>query len=178
MKKEIWKPIPNYEKYYQVSNFGNVKSLNREVYDERGYFKKLKGKPLKFSVNGNKGLSTYYRVTLKRNSKEKTSHREYIHRLVAMLFIPNPDNKPEVNHKDGNKFNNKVANLEWCDGLHNKRHAIRIGLIDKCKKVINTETNEIYLSIQDAAKYTDYCWQHLSKMMRGVFKNKTKMEFY
>ena len=176
MKHEIWKPIPNYETQYEVSSYGNVRSLCRTVYDERGYYKNLKGKPLKLSVNGKKGLSVYYRVTLKRKNGE-VSHREYIHRLVATLFINNPDNKPEVNHKDGNKFNNKVDNLEWITGLENKRHAINIGLMNKKKPVINIKTGKVYPSCAEAANKIGCCYQHLSRMMRGLCDNKTDLQF-
>ena len=87
--KEIWKDIKGYEGLYQVSNLGNVRSMDRITRDGR----KIKGKNIKPHTNGN---SRYLRAALCNNGKIKY---ENIHRLVAKAFIPNPENKPEVNHK-------------------------------------------------------------------------------
>lgn len=108
MKKEIWKDIKGYEGKYQISNFGRVKSLPRNgtINKERI----LKTKLTKFG---------YERVYL-RNKNTRTWF--LIHRLVAMYFIPNPDNLPQVNHKDECKTNNHVENLEWCDGFYNQSY--------------------------------------------------------
>lgn len=106
---ETWKDIPGYEGLYQVSDFGNVKSL-------RG-----KEKILKPSSNG-KG---YLTLILSKNNKR---YYPYVHRLVGELFVENPDNKPEINHKDGNKANNHKDNLEWCTHLENIKHSCRTGL--------------------------------------------------
>ena len=104
---EIWKPIENYEDY-SISNFGNVYSSKRT-------------RILK-PTNTTKG---YIQVHLSKNGKVKNAP---IHRLVAKAFIENVDNKPQVNHIDGNKKNNNVTNLEWCTNLENQRHARKIGL--------------------------------------------------
>lgn len=98
MNKEIWRDIPGYEKLYQVSNLGRVKSLGN-----KSNHKKPTIKQLQFRNN-------YYSITLYKNGKTKTTG---VHRLVAQAFIPNPDGKPEINHKDENKLNNKIDNLEW-----------------------------------------------------------------
>lgn len=105
----------------------------------------------------------YFKVTLSLKKEEKTI---LVHRLVAKTFIPNPDNKPCVNHKDGNKHNNHVDNLEWCTVLENNRHAQAIGLARTAKKrvllatcdkkvlrrpVIKGITGEIYFSVKDDA---------------------------
>lgn len=116
--KEIWKDIPNYEGLYQVSNLGNVKSL---CYGARNIRKSNVHKILKHSPN-NWG---YHKVQLYKNGK---SQMLYIHRLVASLFIPNPENKVQVNHIDGNKENNTVSNLEWATPRENLEHAINLGL--------------------------------------------------
>ena len=100
---EVWKPVKDWENLYEVSNFGNVRSLH--------YKNPYKMKP----VLDNKG---YLRVSfVKRNSKKYK--RFGVHRLVAEAFILNPDNLPQVNHKDENKQNNCVDNLEWCTGKYN-----------------------------------------------------------
>ena len=108
--KEIWKDIKGYEGKYQVSNLGRVKSLN---YKRTGEEKILK--PTKTE----KG---YLFVCLRRNSKAK-SYR--VHRLVAEHFIPNTDTNLEVNHKDENKENNCVTNLEWCTHIYNVNYGTR-----------------------------------------------------
>ena len=117
---EIWKDVEGYEGMYQVSSYGRVKSLAREVTDMFGT-KMLEEKIVERSDN-----CQYYMIALSKNNvKEHTS----IHRLVAKTFIPNPENKPCVNHIDGNKHNNRVENLEWVTYSENSQHAIRTGLL-------------------------------------------------
>lgn len=111
---EIFKDIKGYEGQYQISNFGRVKSLER--YDRLNRFIKEKFLVPRKHNNG------YLRVCLS-HSVDK-----YIHRLVAEAFIPNPENKLEVNHIDGNKLNNNISNLEWCTRSENNKHAFKIGL--------------------------------------------------
>lgn len=111
--QEIWKDIEGYEGLYQVSNLGNVKSLN--------YRNMKKPHLLKPKVTHD----GYYRLNL---CKDGILKSRTIHILVARAFIPNPDNKPQVNHIDGNKQNNCVSNLEWVTGKENIRHAIDTGL--------------------------------------------------
>lgn len=112
--KEIWKDIQEYEGLYQVSNFGRVRSLGRPVYNaiKRGNIWR-KGKILKPIQTQSTG---YYCVSLVKNRYLK---RMSIHRLVANAFIPNPQSLPQVNHKDENKANNRVSNLEWCTPKYN-----------------------------------------------------------
>ena len=114
--KEVWKNIPNYENYYQVSNFGNIKSLDR-YYNGRN----LKGKPIKLSPN----KFGYLRFTAKKDNITKTLH---VHRVVLLTFNPIVQEK-QVNHIDGNKFNNRLENLEWCTDSENKIHAYKNGLM-------------------------------------------------
>ena len=104
MKKEYWKPVVGYEGLYEVSNWGRVKSL-----------KFGKEKILKPSKN-KKG---YLHVVL---CKENILKNFLVHRLVAEAFIPNPNNYKEVNHKDEDKSNNIVTNLEWCDRKYNQNY--------------------------------------------------------
>lgn len=107
---EIWKDIPGYEGKYEVSNLGNVRSLN---YNHTGEIKLLK------QGTNKKG---YKLVNLCKNGKQKCY---LIHRLVAMTFIPNPNNLPIINHKDENKVNNNVKNLEWCTIAYNNNYGTR-----------------------------------------------------
>lgn len=118
--KEIWKDILGYEGYYQVSNMGRVKSLDRDIIYSNGRITKTKGKIL----NGFIKPKGYISVDLYKNNKRA---KFYIHRLVAFAFIPNPDGKEQINHLDENPENNCVNNLEWCTckenlnyGNHNK----------------------------------------------------------
>lgn len=114
--REEWRDIKGYEGYYQVSNMGRVRSLDRTIYNARikGEKKVLhyKGKILSLGYR-NKG---YWGVILTKSSKARSFA---VHRLVAQAFIPNPQNYPQVNHKDENKENNCVDNLEWCDCKYN-----------------------------------------------------------
>ena len=104
--KEVWSPVMGYEGLYEVSNFGNVRGLTRISKDKNGNNHLQKGKFLKQSKTNN----GYLTVRLGRNGVLKPY---YVHRLVATAFIANPHNLPEVNHKDENKENNLVTNLEW-----------------------------------------------------------------
>ena len=112
---EVWKPIRGWENLYEVSNMGRVRSVDRWV--NHAYGKALKkGKIVKPWLN-NKG---YYKIGLCKGSVVK---KVYVHRLIAEAFIPNPDNLPEVNHKDCNPKNNCVENLEWCTRDYNCHYA-------------------------------------------------------
>ena len=117
--EEIWKDIPNFEGIYQVSNLGNVKVLDRIVNSAIKNNSKVKrvGKMLKQYNKRN-----YYQVTLTINNKRTYCN---VHRLVALAFIPIPDNLPQVNHKDENTFNNCVDNLEWCTAKYNCNYGSR-----------------------------------------------------
>lgn len=110
----LWKDIPGYEGLYQVSDEGEIRSLPRDVFNGRGSGMR-KGKTLKFGMRGKNGL--YYPfVRLRKDGIDKS---ESVHRLVAIAFLDNPDNLPEVNHKDENTENNRVENLEWCTRQYN-----------------------------------------------------------
>lgn len=115
---EVWKDIEGYEGLYLVSNLGLVRSLERIEENLR------KGKPYNRLHRGRtlkpiKHFTGYYLVTLNKGGEH---HSMRLHRLVAQAFVPNPDNLPEVNHKDENKANNRADNLEWCDGSYNTNY--------------------------------------------------------
>lgn len=120
---EIWKDIEGYEGLYQVSSMGRVRGLKRFSYRKDGsrpYPRAVKIKAIQKSISG------YSMVQLWKNGKSKFCTA---HRLVALAFIPNPKNLPQVNHKDLNKENNCVSNLEWIDGNGNMKHAKEHGRI-------------------------------------------------
>lgn len=118
--QEIWKDVQGYEGYYQVSNFGRFRSLDRVVI-HGNYELELKGKIFK----GRDNKRGYLLVSL---CKDNNTLNSYIHRLVATLYVSNPYNKKEVNHIDGNKLNNHYLNLEWCTRSDNLKHAYDNGL--------------------------------------------------
>lgn len=114
--KEIWKDIKDYEGLYQVSDLGRVKSLDRFVCCKNNTTKLCKGRLLRIHKND------YLFVRLCNESIYKT---KYIHKLVAQAFIPNPNGLPEINHKDENKLNNNIENLEWCTITYNNSYGTR-----------------------------------------------------
>ena len=123
-KEEIWKDVKGYENYYQVSNLGNVRSLDRKIEqsNSKGIYKHTyKGKMLKQYINN----AGYNQVTFTINYKLLMKR---VHRLVAETFIDNPNNHKCVNHINGNKLDNRVENLEWCSYSHNNSEARRLGL--------------------------------------------------
>ena len=121
--ERIWKDIKGYEGLYQVSNCGEVRKLR--------FINNITNKEKIFMITPQKINSGYYKIVLYKNAvyKNKT-----IHRLVAETFIPNPNNYPCVNHKDGNKNNNNVENLEWCTYSENAKHAYKNNLTTAAAK--------------------------------------------
>ena len=143
---QVWEDIPGYEGLYQVSNTGKVRSL--------GNNKSRKTKILKQNTTKN----GYKRVGLWKNGKRKPY---YVHRLVAQVFLPNPNNLPEVNHIDENKQNNVVWNLEWCDREYNLNYGTRIERFSKnnpnAKAVLMFDLNGDFIQrfdcINDAVRF-------------------------
>ena len=119
---EYWCDVNGYEGIYQVSNLGRVRSLDREIKRKNGKKLLIKGQPLKVHLN----RRGYLRINLRKDGKD-TNHT--VHRLVAKAFIPNPEDKPQVNHLNGVKTDNNVCNLEWCTRAENIEHAYRNGLM-------------------------------------------------
>lgn len=153
---EEWKDIDGYEGYYQVSNIGRVRSLDRIV---PGYHTDS------FTVHGRilkpiKCINGYDQVQL---HKFGTSKPVLIHRLVAKAFIPNPDNLPEVNHKDENTQNNNVSNLEWCTSKYNANYGTRN---KRCYEKVNQKqlkpVNQIDLKTGEVIKRWD-CIQDVKR---------------
>lgn len=161
---EIWKPVIGYEGLYEVSNLGRVKGLERQG--------NWRDNILTQCMIGN-----YVKVSLTVNGK---SQNKLVHRLVAQAFIPNPENKPEVNHKDGNKLNNCLDNLEWVTKSENIKHAYRTGLItkevtksrtdkmhDAVKKRVMRDDGVVFDSVADAAVSVKVSASMVSNMLHG-----------
>ena len=148
---EIWRDVIGYEGLYKVSNLGRIKSLNRKISSN----KRVKGVIRSQQKNEN----GYMTIQLHKNNTIKDFK---VHRLVAQAFIPNPNNLPQVNHKDENKTNNNLINLEWCTSKYNNSYGTKIERsIAWCrKKVYQYDTNfnliKIYESITECVRQTGY----------------------
>lgn len=143
---EIWKDIKGYEGLYQVSNLGRIKSLGRTQRCQGNKQEYRKERIMKQHLRGG-----YYQVSLCKNSK----HKHFgVHRLVALVFLDNPEAKEEVNHKNGIKTDNRVDNLEWVTRSENAIHAYRELKINpaNARKIKCVETGKIYSSTKEAAK--------------------------
>ena len=173
MMEEIWKDIEGYEGLYQVSNLGRVRSLDRMVEYSDGTKRLHRGRVLKAAAD----KDGYDRVILSTPSGHKN---RLVHRLVAQAFIPNPEHLPEVNHKDENKRNNVVSNLEWCTDKYNvnygtglKRRAdTQRNDPDQSKPVIQyTKDGQKvaeYPSIGEAVRQTGMKKDTISRSCRGL----------
>ena len=175
---EIWKDIKNYEGYYQISNLGRVKSLDRYVLGKDGKLHFKKG--VMFSILYNKRVDVY-EVHLRKNNKRKCFK---VHRLVAEAFIPNddPENKTTVNHIDGNRANNRTDNLEWASYSENEKHSydklnrpINIPKKSKRKTIAIDKINNIktiYESIESASRSTGVSGTQIRRIAAGECNNK------
>lgn len=156
--EEIWKDIPEYEGLYQASNFGRIKNIGKT------------GKILKGEIDE----WGYIRVCLSKNN----NHKKFkVHRLVLMAFCPTNDSKLQINHKDGNKKNNNLENLEWCTASYNTKHSyinglnktrgIKIIVINK----LNNEKKE-YKSFKEASLNIGQNKGYISKnIKKNIFEN-------
>ena len=159
-KNEIWKDIENYEGLYQVSNLGRIKSLHKRHHQEEHIIiQKIK--------------RGYYQVGLTKNGKRKWHQ---VHRLIAQAFIPNPNNFPQVNHKDENKLNNSIENLEFCTASYNNTYGTRIQRVAEktSKKIIQYDLNnnfiKEYKSITEAGKENNLDISSIVKCCKGKYK--------
>lgn len=172
--KEQWRPIPQYEGLYEISTFGKVRSIalytNHHTLVMRKSAIMLKQE---ITVDG------YSRVVLCKNGMKK---HMAVHRLVALTYIPNPNNLPQVNHKDENPQNNSVDNLEWCTGkqncnygLHRQRISQRLNTKHHLSKPVarlDTSGNiiETFKSTREAARKIGVRSENISRCCNGKYK--------
>jgi len=111
-----WINIADYNGDYKINELGEIKSIRRIIVEKKNKKRILNERILKPVIN----CAGYYVVSLHNNANAKT---HLIHRLLAIAFIPNPEKKPQINHKDKNKLNNNLSNIEWCTSRENSRHS-------------------------------------------------------
>lgn len=142
---EMWRDIEGYEGYYQVSDKGNIRSMDRYVKGKNNSRCFHKGADRKLQVS-HKG---YFNIILQKEGKKK---QYQVHRLVAQAFIPNLENKPQVNHIDCNKQNNGVSNLEWATQQENMDHAKENNLFGETSKAQRKAFMENIVKAQESRK--------------------------
>ena len=147
---ETWKTIIECDRF-EVSNHGRIRKI------KTGYILKC---------SKHKGYILFY----------SKGYRKMVHRLVGQYFIPNINNKPYINHIDANKTNNHYSNLEWVTPLENCLHGVYLGNIE-CKKIINTDTGEIYESKAVAAMKFGVSAQVIKNMLKGYQKKKLPIAY-
>lgn len=162
--EEIWKDVVGYEGRYQVSNLGRVKSLRMWSSVQRRYCQRER------ILKQYQNTTGYFQINLKTNGTRRLG---LVHRLVAQAFIPNLENKREVNHINGIKADNRVENLEWCTSQYNTIHAYKTGLeIHPTRKVVqyDLQGNQIkeWASIRGASVAVGVYEANISACCRGL----------
>lgn len=158
-ESEVWEDIVGYKGQYQVSDKGNVRSVDR--IDSRG--RKRKGALLKLIYD----KDGYVIVNLYKNG---IGAQKKVHRLVTEAFIPNPNGLPQVNHRDEVKANNNVENLEWCTSKHNNNHGTRLERIRKKVRGVNIETGEV-LTFSSTVEAGREGYVSVDKACRGIYND-------
>lgn len=143
--QEIWVDVPGFYGLYQVSNTGKIKTIDRPTKHNYGGIAIKKSRIMKLTSNNG-----YLGSRFNKDGKYK---QFLVHRIVALAFMHNPENKPCVNHKDGDKANNNVGNLEWCTYLENQTHADATGL----RNIVGENNGRAKLSIEDVSIIRNLC---------------------
>jgi len=157
-----WRPVVGYESDYEVNSQGLVRSLKNRT---KGYF-----------MEQRKDRAGYWTVRL--NRKDRKSSTQYVHRILAKAFIPNPEGKCCVNHISGDKLDNRLENLEWASHRENALHAYEIGLSSRAsqmQEVFDYVNDIIFKSIKEAAQFYNIPYATLKQKLRGYRKNDTSL---
>lgn len=166
---EIWKDVVGFEGYYEVSNLGRVRSVDRVILRNNGNPLPIKGKMLKLQQKSNGRI--YANL-----SKEGQPYCKTVHRLVMTAFVPNPENLPHINHKDEDTTNNNLENLEWCTEEYNHnygtRNARQAKALHKAVDVFDLKENFIchYDSIKEAAQILNCDESSIAKVCKGKYE--------
>jgi hypothetical protein len=168
---EVWKDIKGYEGLYEISNLGRIKSMWRKKESQLLFGFYQNGRIITTHTHKNKSII----VSLRKDSKHK---RHYLHRLLAIAFIPNPHNKPCINHLDGNRSNNEMDNIEWCTYKENSEHAYNNNLTSRNDKITltNLSSGEVkgFRSQRKACIFLCESNNYIHRMLlRGIDNNKT-----
>lgn len=171
MGDEIWTPVKDYETLYEISNKGKIRSLDKSWLNDRGGLCKKPGKILSPEL-----CHGYYHIKLWKDGRFKW---QQMHQLVAIAFIPNPENKPHVNHINSVRSDNRIENLEWCTPKENLVHASLAGRLKHIngKRVINMETGEVFKSCKEASDKSGINYQTLRAYLNGGIFNKSQFRY-
>ena len=171
MTEEMWKDIKGFEDRYQISSEGRVRSLARKFIDNSGRWQNIKERILKLKTD-----KDGYKVIGIRDDSGKQKYFR-VHRLVCEAFIPNPDDKPQVNHIDEDKSNNRICNLEWCTCTENNNHGTRTArAIKNTAKALSKmvgqytldgELVKVFQSTHEAERQTGFNHQNISAVANG-----------
>lgn len=163
-----WKPIKGYDDIYEVSEYGDIKSLSRLKINKK-FTHVTKQIHLKQGLN----KRGYRHVRLCKNKIAKT---RLIHQLVGEHFVDNPNSKPQLNHKDGNKINNHYTNLEYVTVKENTIHAYENYLIPNRQQILlDVNTGVYYYSMRDASRVYGVSSSYMINMINGKKHNRTSL---
>lgn len=168
---EEWRDVPGYEGIYEVSNTGKVRThKNKTTHSVKHGTRKWKQRELKQKVS----KDNCRRVSLWKNKKEKTW---LVHRLVAMAFLDKPEGKDYINHIDGNRANNCVENLEWCDHKENNNHAFDNRLIKTGREIVlmDSVTRELHY-FRSLTKASEFLGQNQGYLSSALKRGVTEIE--
>lgn len=178
---ERWLPVVGFEGLYEVSDFGNVRSLGRRIKHSRRPYDRVKYGGI-LALRSNLDRSGYIEVGLVHSTGKK--YQKKVHRLVAEAFLPNPFNLPQVNHKDFDVSNNRLENLEWCDAKYNSTYSKhrRSDMKGKfgSRVAAYSMTGEFigeYGSIRDAGRRLGVCGQNICSVLNGKQRYAKMMTF-
>ena len=168
METGIFYPVKGYEGFYEISKHGIIRSVERVISTGAGN-RKILSHVISTRINN----CGYVEIRL---SKEGNRKSTFLHVLLAKVFIPNPEEKPEINHKNGVKTDNSLENLEWVSHSENVRHAYNLGLCKKHpKRVIDINTGEIYRSLKEASEKFLIPYSTCKNYLNGNRSNPTSL---